>query len=450
MKKILTNFFFWSLFILITLPTCRRGDIPIDETNVIRDAGQGTGTTTWTKDNEYILEGFVFVNPGQMLTIEAGTVIWGKTGQGEYASALIVARGGMIIAEGTATEPIIFTVEGDDLEGSVPVHSKGLWGGLVLLGQSKLNSDGNEAHIEGIPVSEPRGLYGGTLDDDNSGILRYVSIRHGGTNIGQGNEINGLTLGGVGSGTTIDHIEIISNLDDGIECFGGSVNLQYVVISYCGDDAFDADFGYNGKIQFMLAIQASETGDHLIEITGGIFPGYGLPYSVPIIYNFTGIGRGINTGRALVSISANGAGKIYNSIFADQDLGILIEKTSVEQDAFKQIERGNLAAEYNSFWNVSENDSLTIFQIQAESGLNTDDPSAFLRSYYTLSHSIINDHGIGRIEGRLKILPDSMDFGDLATYSDEWFDPVTFKGAFKDHNWILGWTLLFEEGIVDY
>lgn len=437
-------------FLFISITACRKGDIPLDETNVIRDTGEGTGTTTWTKDREYIIEGFVFVNPGQALTIEAGTVIRARTGQGEFASALIVARGGKIVAEGTATEPIIFTVEGDDLGGSVPVHAKGLWGGVILLGQAKLNVDGGEAHIEGIPITEPRGVYGGTLDDDNSGVFRYVSIRHGGTNIGEGNEINGLTLGGVGSATTVDHVEIISNLDDGVECFGGSVNLRYIVISYCGDDAFDADMGYTGKIQYMLAVQSEETGDHLIEITGGLPPGYGLPYSLPHIYNFTGIGRGFNSGRALVNISANGAGMICNSVFTDQDLGIFIEKTTTEQDAFKQIERGNLAIENNCFWNVHENDSLSIFQIRAEQGLDVTEPAEFLNAYFTGSQSKIADYDIGRIDNRFKVSTDSLDFGPLAAYPDNWFDPVSFKGAFQDQNWILGWTLLYEEGRIDY
>lgn len=436
--------------ILSILFSCRRGNIPLEESNVIKDLGQGTGTTTWTKEKEFILEGFVFVNPGQTLTIEAGTVVRGRTGQGEYASALVVARGGKIVAEGTATEPIIFTVEGDDLEGSVPVEAKGLWGGVIILGQAKINVDGGEAHIEGIPITEPRGIYGGTLDDDNSGVFRYVSIRHGGTNIGEGNEINGLTLGGVGSGTTIDHVEIISNLDDGVECFGGNVNLKYIAISYCSDDAFDVDMGYRGKAQYMLAIQSVETGDHLIEITGGLPPGYGLPYSLTQIYNFTGIGRGFNTGRDLVNITANGAGMIGNSIFTDQDLGILIEKTTADQDAFKQIDRGNLAIENNCFWNVQENDSLSMFQIRAEQGLDITEPAAFLETYFTLSESEIVDYGIGRINGQYKVSPDSLNFGSLADYPDAWFDPVTFKGAFQDQNWILGWTLLYEEGIIDY
>ena len=376
----LTNLLGVLILVIPFLSGCRKGNTPVELTETIVDHGEGTGTTTWTSDNTYVLQGFVFVNEGQVLTIEPGTVIRGQTGQGDKASALIVARGGKIIAEGTAQDPIIFTVEGDDLEGSIPVHSKGLWGGLIILGRAHLNLDGGEAHIEGIPLSEPRGLYGGTLDDDDSGILRYVSIRHGGTDIGSGNEINGLTLGGVGSGTQIDHIEIISNQDDGVELFGGNVNLRYIAVAYCGDDAFDIDQGYHGKAQFILAIQSPETGDKLIEITGGEDPGYGLPYTLPEIYNFTGIGRGFNTGSKTITFSSNGAGNIFNSIFTDQDLGVFIEYTEATQDSYKQIERNNLILGNNVFWDIAENDSLEIFKINAEQGIDTSEPDAFMLS----------------------------------------------------------------------
>jgi len=117
---------------------------------------------------------------------------------------------------------------------------------------------------------------------------------------------------------------------------------------------------------------------------------------------------------------------------------------------YKQIERGNMAIEYNSFWNVREDDSISIFQVQAEPGIDVSTPSEFLTNYFTLSHSEITDYGIGRINSKLNISPDSVNFGDLASFPDSWFDPVTFKGAFKDQNWIMGWTLLYEEGKIDF
>jgi len=252
-------FLFLSLFLIVSL-SCRKGDYYLADKQVITDNGGGTGTVTWSSDKTYLLDGFVFVNDGQILTIEAGTVIQGKTGQGSLSSALIVARGGKIIAEGSSDRSIVFTVEGDDLEGSVPLESSGLWGGLIILGNATVNTPSGESFIEGLPISEPRGVYGGSFDDDNSGILRFVSIRHGGTNIGEGNEINGLTLGGVGRKTTIDHIEVVSNADDGIEFFGGTVNCSNLAAAFCGDDAFDFDEGYSGKCQFLLGILHTSSG----------------------------------------------------------------------------------------------------------------------------------------------------------------------------------------------
>ena len=149
-----------------------------DNTVTIIDHGEGTGTKTLTADKTWILSKFVFVNKGQILTIEAGTIIKGKPGQGENASALIIARGAKIIAEGTASKPIIFTAEADDLNGSIAKTDKGLWGGIIILGAAKINTTPNKMNIEGIPTTEPRGEYGGNNDDDNSGIMKYISIRH--------------------------------------------------------------------------------------------------------------------------------------------------------------------------------------------------------------------------------------------------------------------------------
>ncbi|MBE0655371.1 MAG: hypothetical protein IH594_16340, partial [Bacteroidales bacterium] len=260
-------YFLAAVLILVFLFSCRKSDYFIENESVVSDLGGGTGTVTWGSDKSYLIDGFVFVNDGQTLTIEAGTIIRAKTGQGSQASALIVARGGTLIAEGSSDKPIIFTVEGDDLKGSVPLKTRGLWGGLIILGNAPINSPTGEGFIEGIPISEPRGIYGGYYDEDNSGIVRYVSIRHGGTKIGEGNEINGLTLGGVGKKTIIDHVEIVSNSDDGLEVFGGTVNLSNIAVAFCGDDAFDFDEGYRGKCQFLLGIMDDQEGDQVVEHT---------------------------------------------------------------------------------------------------------------------------------------------------------------------------------------
>lgn len=231
--------------------------------------------TTWTKTNIYELATRVIVEPGATLTIEAGTIIKGQFGDGSNATALIVARGAKIMAEGTAAEPIIFTSEVDDIEPGM-INSpnldetrSGLWGGVIILGNAPISDASNSGteQIEGIPGDVTLAEYGGNDSNDDSGVLRYVSIRHGGTRLGDGDEINGLTLGGVGAGTTLDHIEVVGNLDDGIEWFGGTVNVTNVLVWAADDDGIDIDQAYSGTIDNAIVIAFSGT-DHGLEIDG--------------------------------------------------------------------------------------------------------------------------------------------------------------------------------------
>jgi hypothetical protein len=239
------------------------------EANIVEDAVWETGKT-------YVLAGRIAVVDGVTLTIEKGVVVKGQAGAGANATALIVARGAKILAEGTAEEPIIFTSVADEIEPGMiespnlsPADGGGLWGGLIILGKAPISVSTNEQNfqIEGIPASDPNGAYGGDVPDDDSGILRYVSIRHGGANIGEGNEINGLTLGGVGSGTIIENIEVIANEDDGIEFFGGTVNVSNVVVWAVGDDAIDTDQAWTGTLNNFVVIAGDET-DHTFEVDG--------------------------------------------------------------------------------------------------------------------------------------------------------------------------------------
>jgi hypothetical protein len=145
--------------------------------------------------------------------------------------------------------------------------TQGLWGGVIILGKAPISASANEIQIEGIPTTDPNGLYGGNDVSDNSGVIKYVSIRHGGANIGNGNEINGLTLGGVGNGTTIENIEIVGNQDDGIEFFGGTVNVYNLLVWFSGDDAIDTDQAWAGTLNNFIVICGSAT-DHALEIDG--------------------------------------------------------------------------------------------------------------------------------------------------------------------------------------
>ncbi len=334
------------------------GSNPVTVTDTDIQSGQ---TVYWTSDNVYLLDGRVFVDDGAVLHIEAGTVVKGKPGSGENASALIVARGGKIYAEGTADRPIIFTAESDDVTNPVDISfdTKGLWGGVIILGKAKINRPAGEHNIEGIPTTEPRGLYGGTDDDDNSGILRYITIRHGGAEIGEGNEINGLTMGGVGRGTTIEYVEVYANKDDGFEWFGGTVNSKHLIVAFCGDDAFDMDEGFRGKNQFLFAIQHPDFGNMCAEHDGA--PSSAVtqePITYAVTYNATYLGSGqssTNTDQdQIFKLRENWGGEYNNSIFGDYNgYGLHISDKYSPNDSKERLEAGEIKFLNNIWFNVN-------------------------------------------------------------------------------------------------
>lgn len=294
MKKTL-KIFFSSILVMGILASCSKesGCTDPDAVNYDPDAeedcccvfpepstnkvvsGSITENTTWTSDNIYELAGKVVVEDGVTLTINPGTIVKGRTGAGSLASALVVARGGKLMAEGTASQPIIFTSVLDNIDlgqltgTNLTEVDNAKWGGLIICGNAPVSAEegDNEAQIEGIPADETFGLYGGSDPADNSGVIKYISVRHGGALIGEGNEINGVTLGGVGSGTTIDYIEVVANLDDGIECFGGTVDISNAIIAFQGDDGIDLDQNYSGTFDNFFVIHGIDT-DEALEIDG--------------------------------------------------------------------------------------------------------------------------------------------------------------------------------------
>lgn len=282
MKKLFLNVFA-LLAISVTIISCSSDDDnvspgddgPGGEVGEITVSGTIEENTTWTKDNVYILDGKVAVDGGATLTIEPGTVIKGAEGVETQASALIIDRDATLIANGTPGEPIIFTsvldqiTPGEVVSPNLTVNDRGLWGGIIVLGNApaSLEGDVTEELIEGIPPNSGFGLYGGNDPADSSGSFQYISIRHGGANIGEGNEINGFTTGGVGNGTLINHIEVIANLDDGVEFFGGTQDASNIVVWGVGDDALDLDQAYSGTITNVAIIQTN-VSDHGLEIDG--------------------------------------------------------------------------------------------------------------------------------------------------------------------------------------
>ena len=277
----------WFFGATVILSSCKKDEDEDDTTPPVTPPGTVvvtsniTSNTTWTAGTIYQLASRITVTAGATLTIEPGTIIKGEAGTGANATALLVARGGKLNANGTATAPIIFTSVADELDyadmatgnfASPNLEStvNGLWGGVIILGKAPISAsndvgDVSEVQIEGIPTSDSNGLYGGNDVADNSGTIRYISIRHGGTNIGSGNEINGLTLGGVGNGTIIENVEVVGNQDDGIEWFGGSVNVTNAVVFNCGDDGIDTDQAWSGSLNNFVVIGAI---GHSFELDG--------------------------------------------------------------------------------------------------------------------------------------------------------------------------------------
>jgi len=280
-KKLRNAALFLGMGALI-LTSCNDDDdepcnCPAPPTNNVVKSGFITEDETWTSDNIYELAGKVVVDEGATLTIQPGTIIKGREGQNTAASALVITRGSFINAVGEPDSPIIFTSVIDNITvGStsgtnLEREDNQLWGGVIILGSAPISAqDGDtETNIEGIPAEEGYGLYGGTDEEDDSGDFSYVSIRHGGISIGDGNEINGLTLGGVGNETNISNVEVYATLDDGIECFGGSVNINNALVYYQGDDGIDLDMNYSGMISNFAVIHGDGIGtDESLEIDG--------------------------------------------------------------------------------------------------------------------------------------------------------------------------------------
>ena len=270
-------------------------------------------STTWTADNVYNLQKQIYVTPGATLTIEAGTLI-----QSDLGGSLAICRGAKIYANGTAEKPIIMTSKLDDLQnwhegcnewGNLTLMGNALisashYGGLPVLNNSKEPTGLNQKTMEGLVeegVIDPLALYGGANDNDDSGALHFVSLRYGGKVVGKGNELNGLSMGGIGRETDVDHIDIMNNVDDGIETWGGTVNYKYISIWNIGDDSFDVDEGWRGKAQFGLIVQGysaeakqgSGVGDNCFE-TDGAEDSDAQPVTTASIYNFTVIGQPVD------------------------------------------------------------------------------------------------------------------------------------------------------------
>jgi hypothetical protein len=425
----------------------------------IGDADLVAGETyNWTNDNEYILDGYVYLEAGGVLNIEAGTVIKGMEvpSTNDAASALIITKDAKIFAEGTASQPIVFTSTSDD--GTLDETANGFWGGLIVLGNGTVARPGGSDFIEGIPNESRTGFGGGTTpnDTESSGVLKYISIRHGGAELAPGSEINGLTLGAVGSGTEVDYIEIFANSDDGIEFFGGTVSVKHLISAFCGDDGTDYDFGWRGKGQYWFMIQRSDEGGNGGEHDGAK-PDGEAPFSKPTIYNATYIGSGASSNQLdnefALLFRDNAAGTYANSIFTDfADKALSIEDLAAgEGDSHQNILNGDLVLKNNLWFGFGAGATLADIVDTYSGG---DDPIALdIIAHLGANTNQLADPniaGISRIadaqlDPRLNAGSPALTAGDVPT--DGFFDVVSYHGAFNNsNNWALGWTALDEKG----
>ncbi|HVS31727.1 MAG TPA: hypothetical protein VMS98_09750 [Thermoanaerobaculia bacterium] len=270
-------------------------------------SGTITSSTTWTANQRYVLNDFVGVAAPAVLTIEPGTVIYG----GDTRATLFIQRGAKIIADGTARRPIVFTSPQ-----RVGSRAQQDWGSLVVFGRAPINVEGGQSFMEGL-ASLPEFAYGGTDPADSSGILRYVRLEFGGFLIATNQEINGLTLCAVGTGTVVDYVQVLHNADDAFEFFGGTVNASHLLGVAYADDGLDFDLGYIGSVQFAVLIKRpnDEADGNILTESDNNGQGSGAtPLTSPLVYNVTGVRTAATNGNYGAVLRRNTAGKFYNMI----------------------------------------------------------------------------------------------------------------------------------------
>ena len=239
---------------LLLFTSCEKDPVVLPPSETLTITGEITTNQTWIANNDYLLSGFVYVKNNATLTIEAGTIIKGVSGT---KATLVIEKGSKIVAKGTNDKPIVFTSDKP-----VGQRSYGDWGGLVICGNALTNKHDNGAG-NGIAEGGIGAQYGGTDPNDNSGTLQYVRIEFPGIPLTAtaNSEINGLTLYGVGKGTTIDHIQVSFSGDDSFEWFGGNVDAKYIIAYKGWDDDFDSDNGYSGNVQYFYGVRDPNAAD---------------------------------------------------------------------------------------------------------------------------------------------------------------------------------------------
>jgi hypothetical protein len=314
---------------------CLAADKPIVELS-----GDIDGDATLTCDKTYVLKFTTFVRAGATLTIQPATTIFGD---GDTKGTLVVQPGGKLIADGTRERPIVFTSQKPEDQ-----RAPGDWGGVILLGNAPTNlhdASGKsiKGRVEGITAG---GEYGGDDGNDDSGVLHYVRIEYSGVAIGPNNEINGVTFAGVGRGTKVDHVEVRRTADDCFEFFGGTVDAKHLVCQSNGDDGFDWDFGYTGRLQFLFLQQDPDVADDTNGFEGDNDPNGtpNAPRSAPTIFNATLCGKNKEVAKEQYGMLLRRGthGTIANVILTGFEAAVDVREASTKVDLTSTIAWGNL------------------------------------------------------------------------------------------------------------
>jgi hypothetical protein len=412
-------------------------------------SGDITNDTKWYSNARYFLSGFVYVKNNATLTIEPGTIIKGVSGS---KGTLIIERGSKIMAQGTSTNPIIFT--SDKPAGQ---RASGDWGGVVICGKATTNKHDSGAGV-GIAEGGIGSLYGGT-DDADSGVLEYVRIEFPGIPLTStaNSEINGLTLYSVGTGTTIDHIQVSFSGDDSYEWFGGTVNCKYLVAIRGLDDEFDTDNGYRGYVQFILGIRdpniSDQSGSNGFESDNDADGSVLTPVTKPVFTNVTLLGPLCSTNtlpanhlfKRAMHIRRSSQLCVYNSIFVGWPKGLLIDGTTgnsptMASNNILQIEKCILADMQTNF-EVAGGTPVTPYTI-AEEQAYFENATRGNADNLTVNDIIgsnlltLTSPGIMPAPGALFLTGASFTNSNL---NNSFFEAVSYKGAFGTTNWTTGW-----------
>ena len=402
----------------------------------------------WTADNTYYLNNQAFVKDGVTLTIEAGTEILGRYDANYSADnpapCLVVEQGGKVIAQGTVDAPITFRSELSEDDPNYG-NGRGLWGGLIINGRAPIANEGGTAAVEGLTGV----LYGGSDPDDNSGVLRYVRVWNGGSSIAPDNEINGITLAGVGRGTTVEYCEVALNLDDGFEMFGGTVDLKYCSAVSVGDDAFDTDAGYQGRGQFLLVVRAddSDKAHEMDSKTNGDLDSQ--PRSHPHFANVTVISS-VAHGEDALRLREGTGGDFRNYIIHGANDGVRNDDNGSElvtQDLAAAQAHG-----HPDYLYISGSIVMNGLADVPWDDFDEDTDGSWTGTYVMESAGLAYTVDANGLPASLDVTPpmNGVAYQDVDTViEDEFFVQTDYKGAFpSDENWLDGWSYLSEAGLL--